>query len=568
MIAIKKQLRQTAKLMNKILTYLLQSHRFLRHCLFRQDLKHSKETHTDVFHSATIMAAGTLTSRSVALIREMVLAAYFPRFVTDIWIVALRIPNLCRRLFGEGALSVAFIPIFVELLENNSKDQAKKLVDAVFSIMLISLLTIFMLGLIFAPQIVHWLTAGEGFAQIENKVALTIYFTRIMMVFLILVCLYAFFMSIQNSFKQFAIPALAPVFFNLSIVVAALLPSNLFDVSGEVLAWAVVIGGILQLAVMIPGVYHLGYLPRFRLKQSLTFKPVRKVFQKLLPSVIGVGVLQLTVLVNTRFASYLQEGANSWIFWADRLLELPLSLIAVSMGTALLPTLSKYSAQKQMNEISDLIHQSLRYVLFLGIPASIAFFILSELLVQVIFQRGHFKLEDVMYTSAVLRIYGIGIVAYGSIRVLQPAFYAIQNTWIPALISAICLAFHILLASYLLESYKIEGLAFSSIVSAMLNMFFLLLMYKFFIGPLEYLKMFLYLIRILLAAFVMAVGLKITVFYFSPESIGLRFLLLCVTCLIGLICYFKTALYLQCPEATNILNRIKNIQWLKFFNKK
>ena len=161
-----------------------------------------KKKSPSVFHSAFIMAMGTSSSRLVALVREMVLSAYFPRFITDIWIVALRIPNLCRRLFGEGSLSVAFIPVFVELLENKSYEAAKKLVDALFSVIFIILLVLFMLGLIFTPQIVHLLTAGEAFSQIENKVEFTIYFTRIMMVFLILVCMYAFFMSIQNSLKN------------------------------------------------------------------------------------------------------------------------------------------------------------------------------------------------------------------------------------------------------------------------------------------------------------------------------------------------------------------------------
>ena len=303
---------------------------------------------------------------------------------------------------------------------------------------------------------------GEAFAQIEHKVELTVYFTRIMMVFLILVCLYAFFMSIQNSFKRFAAPAFAPVLFNLSIVVAAFLPSDWFHIPGEVLAWAVVVGGILQLCIVIPGVWHLGYLPKLRWNfiQNLQFKPARRVFQKLLPSLIGVGVLQLTVLVNTHFASYLQEGANSWIFWADRLLELPLALIAVSMGTALLPTLSQHFVRGHVEKISILINQSLKiYALFRSSSRRCTLYVIRPFSASCFSKRAFWN-EDVEYTSAVLRIYGVGIFAYGGIRILQPAFYAIQNTWIPALISGTCLLLHILLANYLLDTYGIEDLLF------------------------------------------------------------------------------------------------------------
>ena len=520
-----------------------------------------KKKSPSVFQSAFVMAMGTSSSRLVALIREMVLSAYFPRFITDIWIVSLRIPNLCRRLFGEGSLSVAFIPVFVELLENKSYETAKKLVDVVFSVILIVLLVLFMLGLIFAPQIVHLLTAGEAFSQIENKVKFTIYFTRIMMVFLILVCMYAFFMSVQNSLKKFAIPAFAPALFNLTIVVAAFLPSTLFDIPGEILAWAVVVGGVLQLVVVIPGVWSLGYLPRFQWSviKALKLKPAQRVLSRLLPSFIGAGVLQLTILVNTHFASYLQEGANSWIFWADRLLEFPLSLIAVSMGMALLPTLSQYFAQGRLDKISVLINQSLRYMLFLGIPAGVALFILSELLVQVIFQRGYFGSEDVQHTAAVLRIYGIGIFAYGGIRILQPAFYAIQNTWIPAIVSATCLMFHILLAGYLLESHGIEGLAFSSIVSASLNVGLLLIFYQFFIGQLGYLKIISSIFYVIVASFVMALGLQFALDQFVTVNAWDRFFLLCFLCPLGLSLYMMTSFYLGSQESIDFFDKVKHV---------
>lgn len=533
-----------------------------------------------VFRSAFVMAMGTFSSRLIALLREVVLAAYFPRFVTDVWIVALRIPNLCRRLFGEGSLSVAFIPIFVELLESGQSQRAKQLVNAVFSLILVSLLALFSLGLIFTPQIIHWLTVGDAFSQIQGKVQLTIYFARIMMGFLILVCLYAFFMAIQNSLQRFAIAAFAPALFNLSIVAAAFVPTPFFDIPGEILAWAVLVGGVLQLVVVLPGVWRLGFFPCFswNLLKSMQFAPARRVLQKLLPSLIGVGVLQLTVLVNTRFASYLQEGANSWMFWADRLLELPLSLIAVSMGVALLPTLSKYFAQGLLKDISLLMNQSLRYIFFLAIPAGLALFVLSELLVQVIFQRGHFDVTDTFYTSAVLKIYGAGLFAYAGIRTLQMAFYAVQNTWLPAIVSAVCLIFHILLASYLLEPYQVEGLAFSSVASATLNLFLLLIAYRTLIGHLIDFVFVMSLFRTLAASIGMAVGLHFVILrtfessdFFLWPLLGVfwgNFLLLGFLCVFGLGFYLTIAFALRSQETIDILRKALNsLKHLKIISK-
>ena len=312
---------------------------------------------------------------------------------------------------------------------------------------------------------------------------------------------------------------------------------------------------------MIPGVWSLGYLPRFQWSfiRVLKFKPAQRVLFRLLPSFIGAGVLQLTILVNTHFASYLQEGANSWMFWADRLLEFPLSLIAVSMGMALLPTLSQHFAQGRLDKISILINQSLRYMLFLGIPAGVALFILSELLVQVIFQRGYFGSEDVQYTAAVLRIYGIGIFTYGGVRILQPAFYAIQNTWIPAIVSAACLMFHIFLAGYLLESYGIEGLAFSSIVSAGLNVCLLLIFYQFFVGTLGYFKIISSLFYVIVASFVMALGLQLVLDQFLIENVWDRFFLLCFLCSLGFGLYMITTFYLGSKESMDFFDKVKNV---------
>lgn len=450
--------------------------------------------------SAFLVGIGTLLSRILGFVRDMLLTAYFSRTVTDAWLVAFRLPNMFRRLLGEGALAVSFIPVFNALLSReklggkaadlkpNQFSDAQKLTSAIFTLLLSILIALTCLGIIFIKPIVELLTKGEGYSSIPGKVELTVHLARIMFVYILLVSLYAYFMAILNSLKRFLLPALAPVLWNISMILAALLNFGTLSESGEILAWGVVVGGVLQVGLLVPQLIKEGYFPHLNFDWNT--QAVKDVFKGFGPSMIGLGIMQITILVNTYFASYLPEGTNTWIFLADRILELPLSLFAVSLGTALLPTLSQQWHEDRHEEFHKTSNYYLRSVLFLALPAAIGCYMMADEIVHILFQRKNFTAVDAMNTAQVLKVYSVAIVTYSAVRVLAPSFYAIKNTWYPALCSLGGLVVHLCLAWVLIQAFGLEGLIMSTVISASVNMILLFIGYKIFIGPFAYQMLF------------------------------------------------------------------------------
>lgn len=442
----------------------------------------SQKSSRSVAASAAFIAMGTLTSRILGLVRDTLTTTYFDRTVTDAWLVAFRLPNLFRRLLGEGSLSVSFIPVFVGVLKNKEVGSQKdrEFVSAIFSILLVILTTLTILGMIYSDQIIQWMTPGEAYALVPGKRELTVRFARIMFGFILLVCLYAYFMAILNTMKKFAMAAFAPTFLNLGIIGGVLMPQRWFSIEGEGLAWGVMVGGAVQLGCLIPALKKEGYLPGLNFKWNS--KEVWQVFQGMLPSMIGLGIMQMTIIVNTRFASHLPEGTNTWIYLADRVLEFPLSLFAVSLGSALLPSLSDQWAKKDTVLFALTARRALRLILFLSIPAALICAGMSNSIVRILFHHGKFQESDVMSTALVLVIYSGAILTYSLVRVLAPCFYAIRNTWYPAMASATSLLCHLVMAPILIENWGLAGLVCSTVFSSGINLIFLVGGYRYFIG--------------------------------------------------------------------------------------
>lgn len=454
--------------------------------------KRSQKPNESVGFSAFLMGLGTLSSRILGFLRDMMMAAYFSRTVTDAWIAAFRLPNLFRRLFGEGALGVSFIPVFIGLLGKEetpeSREEAKRLANGIFTILLGILIPLTALGIIFAEPVIAALTPGEGYVGVPGKIEMTVRFAQIMFVYILLVSLYAFYMSILNSFKQFWLPAFAPALWNATLVVSAFLPIEGARESGDVLAWAVVVGGVIQMGILIPPLIRRGFLPKMTF--ALNTKPIRQVFKAMGPSLLGLSIMQITIIVNTHFASYLPEGANSWIFWGDRILEFPLSLFSVSLGTALLPTLSQQWLRGERDSFHETSNFYLRSVFLLSIPASVGVFVLARPIVDVLFFRGQFSENDAVNTAQVLRLYSIAVFTASGVRVLAPCFYAIKNTWYPATCSLVALISHVIVVNLVIDSFGIQGLVGSTVLSAAINLVLLFAGYKVFIGPFAYAKLF------------------------------------------------------------------------------
>jgi putative peptidoglycan lipid II flippase len=428
------------------------------------------------------MSAGTFLSRLLGFARDAVLVGLFDRTLTDAFVVGFRLPNLFRRIFGEGALSVSFIPIYLESLKKDP-DKAALLASTVFSVLLALTTIFFTLGVIFMPQIMNlWVDDPTGYAAVPGKMALTIGLARIMLGYLVLVTSYAFCMAVANSLGYFFWPAMAPAVFNLSVIIFSFLPG--FRFHGDQLAWGVIVGGAAQLCVVYILLGKVGARPSFRI--DLKSRLFHRVLKNMGPGVFGLGVFQVMTLVNTSFAARLKEGSQSYIYCADRILELPQSLIAISLGAALLPRFSNYLTDGRRDLLLGEAHRALRSLLFLALPSALGMFLLSTPLTDLLFGRGSFDAYDVRMTAEVVSIYSVLLLATSVAKVLSPGFYAMNDTKRPALFAFICLIVHISLGSFLVNEYQLVGLATATAVSSALNMSLLNFFFRRRLGPLNW----------------------------------------------------------------------------------
>lgn len=428
------------------------------------------------------MAFGTMTSRVLGQLRESLLAAYFDKRITDAWAAAFRIPNMFRRLLGEGSLSISFIPIFVEAKFDNQL-RAQNLVNSVYTFLLLVLGCLTAAGILYPDPLLN-LVLDSVYRANSEKYLLTLHMTKIMFGFVFFISSYAYMMGILNALGQFTLPAIAPTFWNLCMIITTLLPDTYFSVQGEQLALGVLIGGALQAAILVPAVIKSGYFPK--LSFNYKNKDFLKVIRNMAPGLLGLGLLQFTTIVNLRFSSSLSEGTISYINYVDRLIELPLSLISVSLGTALLPALSGLLAESDKRKFSQTARQYLELNLLLTMVSAAGLYVLAEPVVSILFGRGRFLPSDVLATSNILKTYCWIMIFSSGVRVLTPAYYAVKNTWFPAITSCCALALHLILAPVLMAQYQVHGLMLSTIISATLNLTLLLLFFKKLVADFEY----------------------------------------------------------------------------------
>ncbi|MGZ3772615.1 MAG: murein biosynthesis integral membrane protein MurJ [Pseudobdellovibrionaceae bacterium] len=496
------------------------------------------------------MASGTLTSRILGLLRDMALGALFDRSVTDAWTAAFRIPNFFRRLFGEGSLSVSFIPVFMEAhQEDPSGVRVKNLINGFYTLLLIVMATLCLFATVFADQVFH-LLLSDVYGVAGERWELTVRMGRIMFSFIFFICTYAYYMGILNSLGSFGIPAAAPALLNISMLVFTFLPSSWFAKVGDGLAWGVFVGGALQALVLYFALRSKDYLPR--VQDRIWNKDVKKVLCNMLPGLIGMGLLQFSTLINLYYASSLPEGSISYIYWADRLLELPLSLVAVSLGTALLPTLSSLAARNEFEKLRETAQESFLMNLFLAWPASLGLFFLADPIVEVLFLRGRFTAFDAQATSSVLKIYAVSLVLISCSRVIMPLYYAVKNSWFPALVSLASLVIHIFLAPVFMRNYGLLGLMISGVVVAFVNMLFLLVGLRYWRLSFRWK----YLIKSVTKFFFAGVGLALTLklydFLMVFMTRGLQLVALSVAILFAVVVYFALAAILRCEEFAKI----------------
>jgi putative peptidoglycan lipid II flippase len=456
---------------------------------------------------ALSMAFGTMSSRVLGLLRETLFMALFPKTVTDAWVVAFRLPNMFRRLLGEGSLSVSFIPVFIDAKNADpSGVRVRNLLNGFYAFMLVVLGVVTTLGIVFAPELCDLMGAGY-FKEVSGKYELTVQMARIMFGFIFLMSTYAYFMGILNALGRFGLPAIAPTFFNIAMIGSNFWPQNLQSYQGQALAWGVIAGGFLQTGMMVPALIKAGYFP----KPNWTgfTADIQRVLKSMLPGMVGVGLLQIMTFMNSSFAASQGEASNTLINAADRVLELPLSLVSVSIGTALLPTLAQYWNQQEKEKMLETASFYLRVNLMMAIPAAAGLYLLAHPIIELLFGYGKFTAQDVQIAAGILEIYSLTLVFSSSVRVLAPSYYAIKNTWYPALVSVICLVIHFFLAPFLMKTMALEGMVLSTSLTAGLNLLALLAAQRFFMGSFNQLVFLKSIGKIVLASLGIAVGCQI-----------------------------------------------------------
>jgi putative peptidoglycan lipid II flippase len=385
-----------------------------------------------------LAAVGSMTflSRVLGFVRDTLIARVFGAGIyTDAFFVAFKIPNLLRRLFAEGAFSQAFVPILAEYKNQRGQEATQSLVNHVATLLGLALVVVTLIGIVAAPLIVY--ISAPGFASDPEKFGLTIDLLRIIFPYILFISLVSLAGGLLNTYGKFTVPAFTPVWLNVAFIIAALAFADDFNPPVKVLAWAVFVGGVLQLMFQIPFLVRIGMLPRFSL--NLQDEGVWRILKLMGPAVFGVSIAQISLLINTIFASFLVAGSVSWLYYADRLMEFPTGLLGVALGTILLPSLSKSFADKSDGEYSQLLDWGLRLTFILALPAAAALAVLSVPLITSLFHYGAFTDHDVWMTRQALIAYSLGLLGLILVKVLAPAFYSRQNIKTPVKIAVFTL---------------------------------------------------------------------------------------------------------------------------------
>ena len=433
----------------------------------------------NLLRAASTVSLLTLASRVTGLARELLVAATFGASAwTDAFNVAFRIPNLLRRLFAEGAFSIAFVPILASSRSIEGEASTRRLIDAVATVLFWALALTSLLGVLFAPAVV-WLMAS-GLAEFDATVVMT----RVMFPYIACMSLVALSAGILNTWKRFAVPAATPVLLNLSVIGAAWLLVPRFRLWGVepvyALAVGVMLGGVLQLAVQIPALWRIGMLPHVglspgALRGAWAHPGVRRVLRQMLPAMVGVSVAQVSLLINTQIASHVGVGAVSWLTFADRLMEFPTALLGVALGVVLLPQLSAAQARDEAQTYSALLDWGLRLVVLLALPCAVALLVFPKPMVAALYHYGAFSPRDVDQTVRALMGYGVGLMGLVGVKVLAPGFYARQDVRTPVRIAVGMLVLTQLMNLVFVPQLGHAGLALSIGLAALLNAFLLLL---------------------------------------------------------------------------------------------
>ena len=518
-----------------------------------------------VLRSAMLIGAFTSLSRFLGMIRDLLTAGVFGTSLPmSAFVVAFRIPNLFRRLFGEGALSSAFVPVFMETRKQEGDEQAWRLASRVLSLASVLLLVLTAAGCLFAGALIS--DAVEG-----SQRAMILPLTQIMLPYMIFICLAALCAAILNSFHHFTIPALSPSLMNLtwifSVLVICPLMGDTLEEKIYGLAWGVLLSGLIQFAMQIP-VLRRQHGFHFRFTLVWNDPRVWRVFTLMGPATLGLAVTQINVMINSLMAAWIGPWAPAALFFSERLLYFPQGILATAMSTVLLPVFASCAADKRSGDLLRTMNHSLRLLMFIMIPASIGLLALARPIVQMLFEWGTFNEQSTDLTTIALQCYAPGLLVFSLSKVFVPAFYAHQDTRTPVKVGLACVALNLVLNVvfiFTLPTYvKHAGLAAATVIAEAFNGFMLGWLVHRRLGSPGWAHMFRCAGKALLAAVIMGVFIMVTL----PHVQALVATLLPVTKLVqivsvlvviagAMVVYGAMAFLLRCPECGEAMDAIR-----------
>jgi len=490
--------------------------------------------------SSSIVTVMTFLSRILGLVRDFIIARYFgANDLSDAFLVAFRIPNFFRRLFAEGAFSQAFIPILADAKASQSDDEVQTVINHIATKLLSILMIITLVGVILAPIVIFLFAWGFYFKSDPSQFELASDMLRITFPYLLLISLTALSGSILNTYDNFSIPAFTPVLLNISLILSAIFLSQYLATPIMALAWGVLIGGVAQLTFQIPFLLKIKRLPKIQFGHHKSLTILKK---RMIPALFGVSVSQINLLIDTMIASTLVAGSVSWLYYSDRLLELPLALIGIALATVALAKLSNYYANNDSKGFKKTINKALLYALLFGMPSCIGLVLLAEELIITLFQYEAFDAYAANKSSLSLQAYGSGLMAFIAVKILAPVFLSRGDTKTPVKAGIVAMTSNILLNLILAYYYGHVGLAIATSISALINaslLYYFLLKQSIFKFSVAFYKM---LYKVILASIIMVVYIYFSasnIDYYLQSSMLERVIMTSETIIISALIYFS-----------------------------
>jgi putative peptidoglycan lipid II flippase len=500
----------------------------------------------EITKHATAFSLGTMASRILGLVRDIVIATMFGNKMRDIFFFAYRIPNLFRRLLGEGAFSAAFIPVFNDYLAKEKKEEAFQITSGIFNLLFLILFFLTIVSILLAPYFIRL----TGFNIQERLLATGL--LQIMLPLMIFVCLAALIMGVLNSFGNFGVPAFAPAIFNIFVIISVFTICSRLKYPVMGLAFGVILGGAGQLLFQVPFALKKGFSPL--LKINYRHPAVKKVGLLFLPAAFGSAILPINTLVDTFFATRWTGGVSA-LWFSNRLVQLPLALFGIAIATVVFPTMARQVSLKRIKELKETLSYALGLAFFTTIPAGIGLIVLRVPILRLLFQYKKFTAYDTSATAWALLFYSLGLFAFGAVIILVKVFYSLKDTRTPAKLTCFMVISNIILDLILMGPLKQGGLALATSLVAVLNMSLLFWLLRKRIGRLGGRGILTNFIRILIASSLMGIVCWLVARAFEPYvvTIGFRVLQVGVTIAAGLMTLVIASTILRIKEMKTIL---------------